>query len=229
MKDLKKKLRSSLVEVKKQKENRMVESKIIESKIKLMLESIGDVKKFEKLSFERQWKIGVPLMQEIAKLQELHAHEGLISEQDGILGILGKLFGGGLSAGTETLFEAMIRSLLKKLGMDGFLADAVTFFFARNPGRILDSFRDCRAFSKNVGQAILEAYIEKLKREYKVTGVASDFIRNALLETLENSDFGQNLGDKFADIICSFFGSVKQKGETILNTMNPASPAVATN
>jgi len=95
-----------------------------------------------------------------------------------------------LEYNNTNLFEAMLSSLLRKLGFTGFLADAITYFFVRNPGKIWESFKDCRALSKNIGQAIMEAYIVKLQREYNVTGGGMDFIRNALMETLENSEFG---------------------------------------
>jgi hypothetical protein len=69
MNTLKKQIRKNLIETKKQKENRLVEAKIVQSRLKAILESTPDFKKFKKLSFERQWEIGVPLMQEIAYLK----------------------------------------------------------------------------------------------------------------------------------------------------------------
>ena len=229
MKNLKKDIRKSLVEAKKQKENRLIEAKIVQSRLLTLLESTPDFKNFKDLPFERQWEIGVPFMQEIAYLKQLGVDDTLINEQ-GIAEMLGKLFGTGISSGTEVVFEAMISSFLKKLGMEGFLADAITFFFVRNPKKIWESFGDCKAFSANVGQAITEAFIVKLQREYKAGGAGMDFVRNALMETLENSDFGQKLGEKFTSFVCNFFSNVKDKGTQVLNTINQPSqqPALAT-
>ena len=222
MNTLKKQIRKNLIETKKQKENRLVEAKIVQSRLKAILESTPDFKKFKKLSFERQWEIGVPLMQEIAYLKELGVEDDSLITEAGILDVLGTIFGTGLSAGTETIFEAMLSSLLRKLGFTGFLADAVTYFFVRHPGKIWESFKDCRALSKNIGQAIMEAYIVKLQREYNVTGGGMDFIRNALMETLENSEFGTKLADQFAQFICGFFDIVRGKGKDVISAINPS-------
>jgi hypothetical protein len=225
MKNLKNDIRKTLVETKKNKENKIIESKIVKSRINAILESTPDFKSFKKLPFERQWEIGVPLMQEIAYLKELGVDDDLLITEQGIWNMLGSIFGTGLSAGGETLFEAMLSSLLKKLGFSGFIADAVTYFFSRNPGKIWDSFKDCRALSKNVGQAIMEAYIVKLQREYNVAGKGMDFIRNALMETLENSDFGSKLADQFAEFICGFYNTISGKGKEVMSAINPQKPA----
>jgi hypothetical protein len=139
--------------------------------------------------------------------------------------MLGSIFGTGISAGGETIFEAMLSSLLKKLGFSGFISDAIVFFFSRNPGKIWESFKDCNALSKNVGQAIMEAYVVKLQREYNVSGKGMDFIRNALMETLENSDFGSKLADQFAGFICGFYNTIAGKGKEVMSAINTPKPA----
>jgi hypothetical protein len=231
MKNLKNEIRKTLVETKKNKENKIIESKIVKSRLKAILESTPDFKSFKKLPFERQWEIGVPLMQEIAYLKELGVDDDLLITEGGIWDMLGSIFGTGMSSGAETIFEAMLSSLLKKLGLSGFIADAIIFFFSRHPSKIFESFKDCRALSKNVGQAITEAYIVKLQREYNITGGGMDFIRNALMETLENSDFGSKLADQFAEFICGFFNTIAGKGKEVMsaiNTPKPAAPVAST-
>jgi hypothetical protein len=68
----------------------------------------------------------------------------------------------------------------------------------------------------------MEAYIVKLQREYNVTGGGMDFIRNALMETLENSEFGTKLADQFAQFICGFFDIVRGKGKDVISAINPS-------
>jgi len=229
MKNLKKDIRKSLLEAKKQKENRLIESKIVQSRLITLLESTPDFGNFKNLTFERQWEIGVPFMQEVYYLKKLGVDDNLINEQS-LSNLLGKIFGTTFSSGFETIFEAMISSFLKKMGASGFIADAITFFFVRNPKKVLESFSDCKALAANMGQAVLEAILVKLQRQYGVTGTAMDFVRNALFETMENSDFGKKLGDQFSGLICGFFSSATSKGTQILNAINqtPPKPAVAT-
>ena len=54
MKNLKKEIRKTLVETKRNKENKIIESKIVKSRLKAILESTPDFKSFKKLPFERQ-------------------------------------------------------------------------------------------------------------------------------------------------------------------------------
>ena len=58
-----------------------------------------------------------------------------------------------------------------------------------------------------------------------------DFIRNALMETLENSDFGAKLADQFAQFVCGFYNTIAGKGKEVMsaiNTPKPAAPVAAT-
>jgi hypothetical protein len=74
----------------------------------------------------------------------------------------------------------------------------------------------------------MEAYIVKLQKEYNMGGMGMDFVRNALMETLENSDFGSKLADQFSGFVCGFFDTVKQKGTDIVGALNPkTAPAAA--
>jgi hypothetical protein len=227
MKTLKNTIRKSLIEAKEEKTNRIIEVKLASTRAKAILESTSDFAKFKDLPFERQWEIGLPLMQELAIIKSHNPSNQLLTE-GGILDLLASIFGTGFSAGFETIFENMLSSLLAKMGLTGFLADAIVFFFSRNPGKIIDSFRDCKALAGNLGQAIMEAYIHKLAKEYNMAGNGMNFIRNAMIETLENSDFGKNLAGQFQNFICGFFDTVKSKGKDVVNAINPQSPAPAT-
>lgn len=226
MNKLKKDIRKSLIETKREKENRLVEAKLAKTRLVALLENTSEFSKFQKLPFEKQWKIGVPLMQELAIIKQSSEGEQILTE-GGILELLGNLLGTTFSSGFETIFETMLSSLFKKLGFSGFLADAVVFFFSRNPGKIIDSFRDCRALAGNLGQAIMEAYIAKLQREYQFGGVGLDFVRNALMETLENSDFGKKLATQFETFVCGFFDTVKSKGSDLAQAIAPKAPTPA--
>lgn len=210
------------MESKRIKENREIEIKLVKARIRNILESMPDMRRFKKMSFEQQWKMGVPLMHEIHNLRQLGFNDELINEQSGVWDLLTKLFGGGLSVATETLFENMLSSFFKKLGLSGFIVDSITFFFARNPTKVIESFKDCRAFTKNVGQAITEGFINKLSKDYKVGGLGADLIRNALMETLENTDFGGKIATQFSDFTCQFFDKVKSKGSQITDILKPA-------
>lgn len=226
MNKLKKDIRKTLIEAKREKENRLNEAKSAEERLRNLLNNTSNLKNFDKLPFEKQWEIGVPLMREFAIIKQSSNGEQILTE-GGILDLLGSIFGTTFSSGFETIFESMLSSLFNKLGFSGFLADAVVFFFSRNPGKIIDSFRDCRSLAGNLGQAIMEAYIAKLQREYKVGGAGMDFVRNALMETLENSDFGKKLAGQFENFICGFFDTVKSKGTEVVQSIAPK-PAAAT-
>ena len=77
---LKKEIRKSILETKEKKEKLLIEQKLVESRIMMIIESKDNIKKFKRLSEEKQQKMAYSLFEEIGYLEE----QGLMNEQDGI-------------------------------------------------------------------------------------------------------------------------------------------------
>ena len=83
---LKKDIKKSLLEAKERKEKQLIEEKLVKSRILMIVESEGDMKKFHLLSEEKQFKISYSIFEEIGYLEE----QGLMTEQ--VWDFLGKIF-----------------------------------------------------------------------------------------------------------------------------------------
>jgi hypothetical protein len=73
---LKKQIRKSLIETKERKEKLLIEEKLVESRIMMIVESKDNFKNFHLLSEEKQLKLGFSLMREVHFL----SHNGLLNE-----------------------------------------------------------------------------------------------------------------------------------------------------
>ena len=89
---LKNEIRKKIVETKERKEKLLIEEKLVESRIMMIVESKDNFKNFHLLSEEKQLKLGFSLMREFHFL----SHNGLLNEQLG--DFLSKIFGNSLSA-----------------------------------------------------------------------------------------------------------------------------------
>ena len=72
---LKKEIKKSILETKERKEKLLIEQKLVESRIMMIIESKDNIKKFKTLSEEKQQKIAYSLFEEIGYLEE----QGLIN------------------------------------------------------------------------------------------------------------------------------------------------------
>ena len=62
---LKKEIKKSILETKERKEKLLIEQKLVESRIMMIIESKDNIKKFKRLSEEKQQKMAYALFEEI--------------------------------------------------------------------------------------------------------------------------------------------------------------------
>ncbi len=97
-------VRKKLLEEKKKRDNRLVETTLVESRLKVIVESKS---KFRSLSEEKQKKVFIQVLKEINVLES----QGLINEEFKFTDILDKLFGQGWSVLGQAIVEPMIDSI----------------------------------------------------------------------------------------------------------------------
>jgi hypothetical protein len=113
---LEKSIKKTLVETKEKKEKLLIERRLVESRIENVLDGIKTVEDFNRLSEDKQLRIGFALCQEIAYLQEnKFINEDLV---DTFKNLFGNLFSGGIM---NTIYEKIIDKVLTALGVgEGF-------------------------------------------------------------------------------------------------------------
>ena len=189
----------------------IVEHNISKRKLTLISESIGGLENFDRLPSHKQVVIAQAVLTELAYLH----HHKLLTED--FLQDIGSFFGSGknyVNSLVQTLFEPILNSYLKGLGIPDVISLPLIAYFTQNPIKVLRSFTSCEKFSEMFIQAMIEALIMHIQKNFKngvVGGPAFDFLRNTIIEAIKASDLGDKLMDKFGDQICHLFNKIKSK------------------
>ena len=209
---LKKQIRKSLIETKEKKEKRLIEESLIKNRISIIFEGIKSEKDFKSLSEEKQLKLSIKFIQEVAFLQE----NGLIVEQN-LGSVLSQLFGGWFGNLTQTIFEPMFKKILTPLFGEGFFTNFLTAYLTSRPSDVIKSFNDCKLMTKLVAEGISEAIVMQIQQSQGLTGSGYSFIRNTMGDVLTGSDFISGIEKGLGNTICNTLGKFSNNAEKVID------------
>jgi hypothetical protein len=224
---LKKQIRKSLIETKERKEKRLIEESLIKNRISIIFEGIKSEKDFKSLSEEKQLKLSLKFIQEVAFLQE----NGLIVEQN-LGSLMQSLFGGWFGNLTQTIFEPMFSKILTPLFGEGFFTDFLTSYLTSRPSDVIKSFNDCKLMTKLIAQGVAEAIAMQVMRSKGLTGSGYVFIRNTMGDVLTGTEFISGIEKGLENTVCSILGKFSDNAEKVVekvkgNSVDNTKPAVS--
>jgi hypothetical protein len=186
------------------------ESKIIKSRFNVISEA--------KISRDR---ISTRLINESFEMVSLGMNEKLIAE--GLMDTLKGMFGFGAEGVVEFFKEKLVESVMKKLSIptDGWLGGVFVKAIGNIPvgdwfsGKVFK----CDYLVPAVAKAIAEESIDKAKDNAGLTGGFYDVLRNAIVNGLEETSFGQSLERGLSTMLCPLLTNVKDKMTKVSDTM----------
>jgi hypothetical protein len=205
---LKKEIRNRLLEQKVKKESQLIESKIVESRLSIIISS---KESFDSLSEEKKAKVVFEFFSEMRVLQE----QGLISEQFGE--ILGKLFGQAPSGITQAFVEPLVSSILGWFGLSGYFLQFVTSFIVSDPARLARATKDCKELTKLIAEALSEAMVIMIQQSQGLEGKGHSILRNTLGGAIKETTFVQSLEEKLSEGVCGLFDKYSSNAENVLD------------
>ncbi len=205
---LKKEIRNRLLEQKEKKQSQLIESKIVESRLSIIISS---KEKFDSLSEEKKAKVVFEFFSEMRVLQE----QGLISEQFGE--ILGKLFGQAPSGITQAFVEPLVSSILGWFGLSGYFLQFVTSFIVSDPARLARATKDCKELTKLIAEALSEAMVIMIQQSQGLEGKGHSILRNTLGGAIKETSFVQSLEEKLSEGVCGLFDKYTGNAENVLD------------
>lgn len=222
---MKKELRKALLEIKEKKDTLVLESKIAEKRIMMILENEENLHNFKKIPFEKRFKMSCQLLQEFAYLQQ----NTLILEQGGIADFLKNIFGGNIfknifSGSIETFAEPILNSILGKFGFksEGILKKFIISFLTTNPSRLVGALSDCRELTKLVAESLVEGVVMLIQDQTNTNSTAYNFVRNMLGGVAKDVSIINSIEEKIGDTICGFFDEYSEKAKGILDKLKPS-------
>lgn len=205
---LKKEIRQRLLEQKVKKESQLVESKIVESRLSIIISS---KESFDSLPEEKKAKVVFEFFNEMRILEE----QGLINEQFGE--ILGKLFGQTPSGVTQAFVEPLVSSILGWFGLSGFFLQFVTSFIVSDPARLAKATKDCKELTKLIAEALSEAMVIMIQQSKGLEGKGHSILRNVLGGAIKETSFVQSLEEKLSEGVCGLFQKYTGNAENVLD------------
>ena len=201
---MKKQLKTKLVEKTKEKENLIVETKIINNRFNLISEGLVIESVEDQIQF----------IDNIIVEMNYMVSQGYTSQviNEGLFSMLGSLFGGSIKSVPAVFGEYIANWLTKTLGVPegSFIQSSIVALVGNlNIADYDKFFTDCRFASNKIADSLIEGYLIQMQKRADstsqgATGFIVSALRNAVSEYfLEDKDgIIQILQDKIGDFIC---------------------------
>lgn len=201
-------IKRTLKEAKQKKETREIETKIFESRMKLVFESY---EKFDSLDKKNQVKVGFKTLKEISDIQKL----GLVTETLGTLfkGLYGNSYENTIGTISKPLFEV----IFTKIMLDEELKNSVLQSIQSKTQELIASMDSCLDLSKFLADLITEEYAKKLDKE-KQEGL--DVVKTALMDAVDDEMFRKNLQTKLETEICVLYEKFTENAKNLMVRMS---------
>jgi hypothetical protein len=210
---LKNKIKRSIIETKEKKEKLLIEQRLVESRIMMIVESESTAKNFHRLSEEKQQKMMYSLLSEINYLDE----QGMINEQ--LWDFLGKIFGNSFGSAIETVVEPLVNSILSSLGLGGYFKNFLVSFITSNPLELAKALKSCEALTTLIANSLSEAVFMMIQKDKGLSGGGYTFLRNALGGVIKDTKFVNSLEDQLSGIVCELFGKMNDKASGVYDKL----------
>ena len=182
------------------------ERSIVRKRIILLAEKVNIKSKSSRENFCDE------LLGEMIYLNKQGFDKEVISEQvlDAIKSIFGNSGEGILQAFKQRMAEKLVGKLLpgaEKSWLGGILINVFT-----DTGILeIPKLTQCSFLTKKIAEAIVEEVPKQIQQSTGKTGFLWDILRNSMLETLEESSFGQHLERGLVDVVCPMIDKVKNR------------------
>lgn len=201
---IKESLKGTLAEKKQEKENLLIESKIISNRFNILSEGLELTTEEQKINF----------VDTISEELNYLTTQGYSSEviNEGLFSFLGSLFGGSVKSVPAVFGEYIAQWLTNKLGIPqgSFMQSAIVALVGNlNISDYDKFFTDCRFASNKIADSLIEGYLIQMQQRAQATsqgatGFITSAMRNAISEYLLEDKEGiiQKLQDMIGDFIC---------------------------
>ena len=207
------KIKRSIIETKEKKEKLLIEQKLVESRIMMIVESESNAKNFHRLSEEKQQKMMYSLLEEIRYLDE----QGMVNEN--LMDFLGKIFGNSFGSAVETIVEPLVNSILDSIGLGGYFKDFLVSSLTTNPLELSRALKSCNDLTKLVASSLSEAVFMMIQKDNGLSGSGHTFLKNALGGAVQDTKFSSTLEKQLSTVVCDLFGKMTNKASDVYDKL----------
>lgn len=197
---LEKRVKKTLVEAKEAKQKKMIQERLVSSRLSVLVEHIQDEDDFNELTEDKKAQLSYNILSELSYLQS----NGLISEVD-LSSVFKSLFGGLFGNVTQTVFEPLIGKIVTPLFGEGFMSNFIISYLTSRPSEVIKSMSDCRLMTKLVSESIVEGMVMSLQRQKGFDAPGYSFLRNTLADAITGTGFVTSIENSISDTVCDLF------------------------
>lgn len=207
---LEKRVKKTLVEAKEAKQKKMIQERLVSSRLSVLVEHIQDEDDFNELTEDKKAQLSYNILSELSYLQS----NGLISEVD-LSSVFKSLFGGLFGNVTQTVFEPLIGKIVKPLFGEGFMSNFIISYLTSRPSEVIKSMSDCKLMTKLVAESIVEGMVMSLQRQKGFDAPGYSFLRNTLADAITGTGFVSGIENSISKTVCELFGKFANNAKKV--------------
>jgi hypothetical protein len=200
-------IKKTLVETKEKKNNRVIENKLVESRLKFIIE---DISVFNKKTKQVKIKEGFKFLRETAYLKNI----GMLNEN--LSDVFKQMFGNSFENMLSTVSDPFVGSILNKLSIPQEIKVSVLETIKQRANELLSNMDSCENLSKFISDIVSEITMTKMSSK-NITG--SQFLDSAIVDTMGDDVFRTKLSEKIKEEVCVLFNKYAENAKNLVTKL----------
>ncbi len=200
-------IKKTLVETKEKKNNRVIENKLVESRLKFIIE---DISVFNKKTKQVKIKEGFKFLRETAYLKNI----GMLNEN--LSDVFKQMFGNSFENMLSTVSDPFVGSILNKLSIPQEIKVSVLETIKQRANELLSNMDSCENLSKFISDIVSEITMTKMTSK-NITG--SQFLDSAIVDTIGDDVFKTKLSEKITEEVCMLFNKYAENAKNLVTKL----------
>lgn len=200
-------IKKTLLETKEKKNNRIIENKLVESRLKFIIE---DISVFNKKTKQVKIKEGFKFLRETAYLKNM----GMLNEN--LSDVFKQMFGNSFENMLSTVSDPFVGSILNKLSIPQEIKSSVLETIKQRANELLSNMDSCENLSKFISDIVSEITMTKMSNK-NLTG--SQFLDSAIVDTMGDDVFRTKLSEKIKEEVCVLFNKYAENAKNLVTKL----------
>ena len=200
-------IKKTLIETKEKKNNRIIENKLVESRLKFIIE---DISVFNKKTRQVKIKEGFKFLRETAYLKNI----GMLNEN--LSDVFKQMFGNSFENMLSTVSDPFVGSILNKLSIPQEIKVSVLETIKQRANELLSNMDSCENLSKYISDIVSEITMTKMTSK-NITG--SQFLDSAIVDTMGDDVFRTKLSEKIEEEVCVLFNKYAENAKNLVTKL----------
>jgi hypothetical protein len=200
-------IKKTLIETKERKNNQIIENKLVESRLKFIIE---DVSVFNKRSKQVKIKEGFKFLRETSYLKSM----GMLKEN--LSDIFKQMFGNSFENILGTVSDPFVGSILNKLSIPQEIKTSVLDTIKQRANELLAHMDTCENLSKFISDIVSEITVLKMTAK-NITG--SQVLDSAIVDTMGDDVFKTKLSEKIEEEVCLLFNKYAENAKNLVTKL----------